>query len=107
MHYFDDVWFLEPHSLNSAKDIYDNLVPFIDGEKDYLLVTEITSKDYYGWLPKDAWEYLRARNFQILYKTNSAKIFANELQSLTNSEEWYKLAILVDVENLILHQSDV
>ena len=63
MHYFNDAWLVEPNSLNTSKDIYDQLIPFIDGDKDYILVTKLTTQDHYGWLPKDAWTWIGARSF--------------------------------------------
>lgn len=63
MHYFDGAWLIAPTSLKTSKGIYDQLIPFIDGERDYILVIQLTKQDYYGWLPKDAWEWINARSF--------------------------------------------
>lgn len=61
MHYFDDSWLISPVSLNNSRAIYDQLIPFIDGDKDYILVLHLTITDYYGWLPKDAWDWIKER----------------------------------------------
>ena len=57
MHYFSSVWFLLPSEKKTARQIYDDIVPFIDGAKDYLLVIEITG-NYRGWLPQKAWDWM-------------------------------------------------
>ena len=63
MHYFNDFWLLQPSSSMTPKDIYDKLIPFIDGDTDYLLIMQIASKEASGWLPKDAWDWINLREF--------------------------------------------
>ena len=57
MRYFGSIWFVSPSATTTPKEIYDKIVPYIDGEKDYLLVVEFTS-NYYGWLPETAWDWI-------------------------------------------------
>lgn len=62
MHYFEDTWFIVPSSINTPSEIYDKLIPFINGDEDYLFVIKVTS-DYRGWLPSKAWDWLKERTF--------------------------------------------
>ena len=63
MHYLDSGWLVCPPEKKTAKEIYDELVPLIDGDRDYLLVIEV-KKHWSGWLPKDAREWLEKRSFE-------------------------------------------
>lgn len=60
MHYIDNVWIIE--STKDAQQISNDLLPFIDQEKDFILVIQI-AKNYQGWLPKEAWNWMNERNF--------------------------------------------
>ena len=62
MYYLDSAWFIQPNSLTTAEDIYDQLIPFINGETDYIYVVEIKNHAY-GWLPKAAWDWINERTF--------------------------------------------
>ncbi len=53
-HYLDSTWFVDTSS--SASEIRDKLTAIMD-KNDYLFVSRIT-KDYAGWLKKDAWTWL-------------------------------------------------
>ncbi len=59
MHYFGGVWFVNARSVNSAKDIFDLLIPYIDGESDYFYITRVQGTDNYGWLPQDAFTWFK------------------------------------------------
>ncbi len=63
LHYFDNVWLVSPSSLTNTKAIFDLLIPFIDGDKDYIYITRLTKQDQYGWLPQDAWNWINERSF--------------------------------------------
>lgn len=63
MHYFDSVWLVSTSEDKKTKEIYDELVPLIDGDKDYLLVIEV-KKHWTGWLPKDAREWMQKRSYE-------------------------------------------
>lgn len=54
MHYLDSTWFIKTNL--STKQVFEKLEPNID-RNDSLLVMEVKD-NYYGRLPKDAWDYL-------------------------------------------------
>jgi len=56
-HYLESVWLIETNS--SASDIGKHLIQFID--KDDRLTAIRVSKDYDGWLPTEAWNWLNAK----------------------------------------------
>ncbi|WP_406242296.1 hypothetical protein ACF3M2_18010 [Tissierella carlieri] len=58
-HYLDSTWIIK--SDLSLSEITSNLTSTID-KNDCLLVIEVKNT-YNGWLPKDAWDYLRDRIF--------------------------------------------
>jgi hypothetical protein len=58
-HYLDSNWLVDTNS--STNQISDALKTQIDAD-DNLLVIRVT-KDYAGWLPKDAWEWLNQINY--------------------------------------------
>lgn len=57
MSYFTGFWLVE--SEKSAKEIYD--IISIENSETRMLVLEITINDYWGWMPKDAWEWIKKR----------------------------------------------
>ena len=63
MHYLDSSWLVSPDALKTVEQVYDMLIPFIAGETDYLLVIEV-KRNWYGWLPKDAREWLEGRRYE-------------------------------------------
>jgi len=63
MHYLGSAWLISPSENKTAKEVYDELVPLIDGDKDYLLVIEV-KKNWGGWLPKDAWDWMYNRSYE-------------------------------------------
>ena len=58
-HYLDSTWIIK--SYLSIQQVSDNIKSKMD-DNDSLLVIEVKN-NYYGWLPKDAWEYLRTDVF--------------------------------------------
>ena len=54
-HYLDSTWIVV--SEESSQRIWNRLHSHID-ENDYLLIIEVRN-DSYGWLPKDAWNWIR------------------------------------------------
>lgn len=54
MHYLESTWIIK--SYLSAEKIYEIIKPVVD-DNDSFIIMEIT-KNYFGWLPKEAWEYL-------------------------------------------------
>ncbi len=61
-HYLDSAWLVSTNRATTPKEIYDNLIPFIEGEGDYLLVIQVTNS-YYGWLPLKLVDWLKERSF--------------------------------------------
>lgn len=57
-HYLESSWLVDTH-LNAAQ-IFDRLNGHID-QNDLMLIIGVTN-DYAGWLPKDAWEWIRQRS---------------------------------------------
>jgi hypothetical protein len=60
-HYLESTWLLDT-SL-SAQGVWDQLAPFADGN-DRVLVIAVT-RDYQGWLPADAWEWINSRQSKL------------------------------------------
>ena len=60
MHYIDHLWIIK--SDKQATEISTELLPLIDKNKDYIIVIQI-AKNYQGWLPKKAWDWLKERTF--------------------------------------------
>ena len=58
-HYFGTVWIVES-SMNANK-FAESLYPFIENT-DHLFVARL-AKEYGGWLPKEAWDWLNARRY--------------------------------------------
>jgi hypothetical protein len=58
-HYLESVWVLETSS--SATEVGTYLRQFID--RDDRLMAIRVSKDYEGWLPADAWNWLGSKTF--------------------------------------------
>lgn len=56
-HYLGSTWLVDT-SL-SANAIWDRLKPYVD-KNDRVLVIRL-SRDYNGWLPQEAWEWLNSR----------------------------------------------
>ena len=53
-HYLDSTWLVR--TSMSANQIWEHLRPTIDAN-DYLLVIGVT-REFSGWLPKGAWDWL-------------------------------------------------
>ena len=58
-HYLESVWLLDTGSSAAEVGIYLN--KFIDRD-DSLMAIRVT-KDYEGWLPADAWNWLNGKTF--------------------------------------------
>lgn len=55
-HYIDDTWFIS--TSESIKVLYDRIRLFFR-QTDSLLITELKfDTPYYGWLPKEAWDWI-------------------------------------------------
>lgn len=58
-HYLDSTWIIK--SSMTTSQVYDILKPYIDNN-DHILVIEVV-ENYYGFLPNDAWKYLKEHIF--------------------------------------------
>ena len=58
-HHLDSTWLIDTNQTPSQ--CVDNLRQYMDNN-DNILVIEVC-KNYQGWLPEKAWEWLRARNY--------------------------------------------
>ncbi len=56
-HYLDSTWLV--YSQANAEAIFKHLSPHID-KNDFVLITVI-GKDYNGWLPQEAWDWIKQR----------------------------------------------
>lgn len=56
-HYLDSTWLVDTQL--SADGIWELLSPHVD-RNDSVLVIGVT-KDYSGWLPRDAWDWIKER----------------------------------------------
>ena len=59
-HYLGSTWLVDT-SLN-AEGVWSRLSPHVDGN-DRMLVIGVT-RDFNGWLPKDAWAWINAHRSQ-------------------------------------------
>lgn len=57
MSYFDGFWLVD--SDKTSKEIFDIISQGIPS--DYFLILEINIKDYWGWMPPEAWTWLLKR----------------------------------------------
>lgn len=56
-HHLGSTWLLDTNL--TAKGIWDRISPCVD-KNDAVLIIGVT-RDYQGWLPQDAWEWLNQR----------------------------------------------
>ena len=59
-HFLDSTWLVD--SALTAAGIWDRLAPHVDGN-DRVLVIGVT-RDYEGWLPREAWNWINGRIFR-------------------------------------------
>ncbi len=62
-HYMASTWILS--TTRTPQQVADNIRPLLEAQ-DFLFVCELTS-NYQGWLPKPAWDWLRAEFPQTNY----------------------------------------
>ncbi len=58
-HYFDATWIVV--TIHTPDQFARSLFPYME-TADRLLVVKL-QKDFQGWLPKDAWDWLNAKYF--------------------------------------------
>lgn len=51
----DSMWFI--YTDLDAAEVYNRIAPYLH-RNDYAWVNEVSENSYYGWLPKNAWEWL-------------------------------------------------
>jgi len=59
-HFLDSTWIVS--TQYSADKVSNHLQQFIDTSTDYLLVARL-QKEYEGWLPQDAWNWLNNKQY--------------------------------------------
>ncbi|WMS43141.1 hypothetical protein RDV64_01680 [Acuticoccus sp. MNP-M23] len=57
-HFLDSTWLVDTNL--SAKGVWDSIATHVD-KNDFVLVIGVT-RDYQGWLPQEAWEWLNSRS---------------------------------------------
>ena len=55
-HYLDTTWLIK--SDLTSQQIYQKLGPGLLSINDFILVIEIVPGNRFGWLPKDAWDWI-------------------------------------------------
>lgn len=60
-HYLGSTWLVD--TTLSAQGIWSKLEPHVD-KNDFFLVVGVT-RDYQGWLPKDAWDWINSRSLKM------------------------------------------
>lgn len=55
-HYMESVWLIRTEL--KPTDCFDRLHPNMD-DNDYLFIVDISNRPRQGWLPKDAWEWIK------------------------------------------------
>jgi hypothetical protein len=58
-HPLESVWFLQPFHYSDVNTVTEQLRTTMDSN-DNIFVVEITDKSRQGWLPKTAWDWLKA-----------------------------------------------
>ena len=58
-HYLDSVWIIRT-DLSPAQ-CFDRVHPNMDNN-DYLFIVDITQRSRQGWLPTDAWEWIKTND---------------------------------------------
>lgn len=60
MHYIDNVWIVE--TTSDVEKITEDILPLIDQHSDFILVIKL-APNYQGWLPKETWDWMNARQY--------------------------------------------
>ena len=60
-HYLESTWLAD--SSLSAEAVWQRIAPHVD-KNDLFLICGLT-RDYQGWLPKDAWEWIDERKLKM------------------------------------------
>lgn len=57
-HPLESTWMAKCSSDTYTEHIYKKLRPLID-DNDFLFIVDITGQDYYGWLSKEFWSWIK------------------------------------------------
>ena len=55
-HHIENLWLVQTN--DSPENLFNKLRPFMDEQKDFVFITEFNGS-YYGWLPTDAWDWVK------------------------------------------------
>lgn len=58
-HYLESVWLIRTEM--TPAQCFDRIHPNMD-ENDSLFIVDISHKPHQGWLPKDAWEWIKTND---------------------------------------------
>ncbi len=56
-HYLDETWLIS--TQESAQELYNRLVPAFQKADSILIVAFKPDANYQGWLPQDAWDWVK------------------------------------------------
>lgn len=59
-HYLQSTWIVDVPNGTALSEVNERLRCHLD-QNDRLLVSKLTSPYYDGWLPRDAWDWIKAR----------------------------------------------
>jgi len=68
MHYFDSCWLIATNE--DVTQLYNRLKPFFLDSDLFLIVEIKQSSAYYGWLPQEAWDWMKDK-----YNKGWAKLY--------------------------------
>ena len=60
-HYLGSTWLVDTNL--TGKGVWERLAPHVD-KNDRVLVIRV-ARDYQGWLPQDAWDWINSRNAKL------------------------------------------
>ena len=58
-HYLESVWIIRTEM--TANQCFDKIHPNMDNN-DYIFIVDISHQTRQGWLPKDAWEWIKSND---------------------------------------------
>ena len=78
-HYLSSTWLLS--TVRTPKEVAEAIKPYM-GAKDFLLVGEFDRNNYFGWMPKEAWEWIKAQSQPTLPGLSHLAALANQTHAL-------------------------
>jgi hypothetical protein len=58
-HYLSSTWLLA--TTRTPREVVEAVKPYM-GPNDFILVGQFSTAGYFGWLPHEAWEWLKAQS---------------------------------------------